>query len=121
MSRILPNSIDLETPVSFPPNVCVAHARSVSTQLPNMRTTTPVLPYVSALLLLLACAPAPILGLPSSARPQARDCARDQVAELVSSITSDFLGKLDAPPGEPCSGGPISSSCTSDTIVYRRE
>lgn len=122
MSRILPNSIDPETPASSspPPYVCVAHARSVSTQLPNMRTTTSVLPYVSALLLLLARA-APILGLPGSARPQARDCARDQVAELVSSITSDFLGKLDAPPGDPCSGGPVSSSCTSDTIVYRRE
>lgn len=81
-----------------------------------MKTTAPI-PYVSALL--LTCV-APILGLPSI-RPQTRDHTKEQVNELISSITSDFLGKLDASPDEPCSGGPISSTCTSDTIVYRRE
>lgn len=85
-----------------------------------MKTTTPI-PYVSALL--LTCV-APILGLPSTlggSRPQGSDCAKEQVNELISSITSDFLGKLDASPDESSSGGPILSNCTSDTIVYRRE
>lgn len=82
-----------------------------------MRATTPVT-YVSALL--LTCV-APILGLPSSLSPQSSDCAKEEATQLISSTTSDFLGKLDASPDEDCSGGPISSSCTSDTIVYRRE
>lgn len=82
-----------------------------------MKSTT-TMQYVSALL--LTCV-VPILGLPSSLSPQSSDCAKEEVTQLISSITSDFLGKLDASPGEDCSGGPISSSCTSDTIVYRRE
>ncbi|KAG6362936.1 hypothetical protein INS49_008031 [Diaporthe citri] len=82
-----------------------------------MKTTKPIT-CVSALL--LTCV-APILGLPRTLHPQARDSAKEQVTQLISSITSDFLGKLDASPDEHCSGGPISSSCTSDTVVYRRE
>lgn len=85
-----------------------------------MKTTTPM-PYVSALL--LTCV-APILGLPSKLQrpsPRSSDDAKEQVTQLISSITSDFRGKLDASLDEPCSGGPISSNCTSDTIVYRRE
>lgn len=82
-----------------------------------MRTTTPIT-YVSALL--LTCV-APILGLPSPLSPQTSDYTKEEVNQLISSITSDFVGKLDASPDEECSGGPISSSCTSDTIVYRRE
>ncbi|KAK7739334.1 hypothetical protein SLS63_001677 [Diaporthe eres] len=82
-----------------------------------MKSTT-TMQYVSALL--LTCV-VPILGLPSSLSPQSSDCAKEEVTQLISSITSDFVGKLDASPGEDCSGGPISSSCTSDTIVYRRE
>lgn len=87
-----------------------------------MKTTAPV-PYVSALL--LTCV-APILGLPSalsrSQRPQTSSCDKEQVNQLISSITSDFVGKLDASADEPSDdGSPISSTCTSDTIVYRRE
>ena len=99
-----------------PPWLWLAHP--VSTQLlPNMKTT-----YVSALLTCVA----PILGLPSALswprRPQSSDCAKDEVTELISSITSDFVGKLDTSADEPCDDdGPISSTCTSDTIVYRRE
>lgn len=83
--------------------------------------TTATIPYVSALLTCVA----PILGLPNALRPeraQTSDDAKEEVTQLISSITSDFLGKLDASADEDCSeGGPISSTCTSDTIVYRRE
>lgn len=83
-----------------------------------MKTTAPI-PYISALL--LTCV-APILGLPGALRPRDDDRAQEQVNQLISSITSDFVGKLDAAAGEPCDeGGPIAPSCTSDTIVYRRE
>lgn len=100
--------------------MCVACAPYLDILAANMKATT-LIPYVSALLM---CA-APILGLPSasrSQRPQTRDDAEEQVTQLISSITSDFVGKLDASADEPCDeGGPISSTCTSDTIVYRRE
>jgi hypothetical protein len=97
--------------------------------------TTARAPYVSArfllllLFLLLTCA-APILGLPSScalsSRPQPPqppgDRDKEQVNQLISSITSDFEDKLDASADEPCEdGGPISCTCRPDTIVYRRE
>ena len=84
-----------------------------------MKTTAPI-PHVSALLTCIA----PVLGVPSALSPRAGDRAKEQVARLISSVTSDFVGKLDACAGEPCSeGGPIAPSCTSDTIVivYRRE
>ncbi|KKY34132.1 putative tyrosinase central domain containing protein [Diaporthe ampelina] len=82
-----------------------------------MKTTAPI-PHVSALLTCIA----PVLGVPSALSPRAGDRAKEQVTRLISSVTSDFVGKLDACAGEPCSeGGPIAPSCTSDTIVYRRE